>query len=237
MFVETTSKMEGAYFQYHEKEVVMIEVEVRSPLLPDIVARLTPRLETMHLREEKVSQDVYYDTPQFDLLRHRQVVFVRLREGRLLQFKFDEDSGQRLACIEREFLVQTDGFLEKAQTLFQTFLPTWRQAASWEEAVTNNGLVALARIDKKRRVYVDGPLIISIDHVEGLGSFVEIERNCEEGTDTQAAETHVHTFLREIGGIPLKAGYFEMWVYRHNQSAYQFVPPRFQVEEGLVNFP
>lgn len=212
----------------------MIEVEVRSPLLPDIAARLTPKLATMHVREEKASQDVYYDTPQFDLLRHRQVVFARLREGRLLQFKFDEDSKQNIACIEREFLLQAGDFPEKAQTLFQTFLPAWQHAASWEEAVANNELVALAHIEKRRRVYVDGPLIISVDHVERLGSFVEIEMNCEEGTDTQAAETQVHTFLKEIGGTPLKAGYFEMWVYRHNQTAYQFVPPRFRVDEELM---
>lgn len=215
----------------------MIEVEVRSQLLPDIAAKLTARLETMHLREEKASQDVYYDTPQFDLLRHRQSVFVRIREGRLLQFKFDEDSQQRIACIEREFLIQPDLLPETAQTLFQTFLPTWRQAVSWEQAVTKNQLVELARIEKQRSVYIDGPLIISIDHVEGLGSFVEIERNCEEGSDTQVAEKHVHTFLGEIGGISLKAGYFEMWLYRHNQPAYQLVPPRFRVEEALVSFP
>jgi len=215
----------------------MIEVEVRSPLLPDIAAKLQPKLEKMHLREEKASQDVYYDTPDFALLQHRLSVFVRLREGRLLQFKFDEDSEQRIACIEREFLIQTDVLPEKAQTLFQTFLPTWQHAASWEQARTFNQLVELACIDKKRRVYVDGPLIISIDSIEGLGSFVEVERNCEEGTDTQEAEEHVHTFLREIGGISLKAGYFEMWLYRHNQAAYQLVPPRFRVEEALVSFP
>lgn len=215
----------------------MIEVEVRSPLFPDVAVKLQPKLARMHLREEKASQDVYYDTPGFALLQHRLSVFVRLREGRLLQFKFDEDSEQRIACIEREFLIQGGMLPGKAQTLFQTFLPTWQHAISWEQAVASNQLVELARIDKQRHVYIDGPLIISIDHVEGLGSFVEVERNCEEGTDTQAAEEHVHTFLRGIGGISLKAGYFEMWLYRHNQTAYQLVPPRFRVEEALVRFP
>jgi Adenylate cyclase, class 2 (thermophilic) len=126
---------------------------------------------------------------------------------------------------------------EKAHALFREFHPNWQPAATWEQVVTNNQLVELVRIDKKRCVYIDGPLIISIDQVEGLGSFVEIERNCEEGTDTQAAEEHVHAFLHEIGGVPLQAGYFELWLYRHNPTAYQFVPPRFRVEEASIRFP
>ena len=215
----------------------MIEVEVRTLLSPDIAARLLPRLATMRLHEQKASQDVYYDTPHFDLLRHRQIVFVRIREGQLLQFKFDEDSEPRIACIERAFPLQADSFPEKAQILFQTFLPTWRPAITWEQAVMNNQLVELACIEKHRSVYVEGPLIVSIDHVERLGSFVEIERNCDEGTDTQEAEEHVHAFLQEIGGSPLNAGYFELWLYRHNPMAYQFVPPRFRVEQAQVHFP
>ncbi|HEY7419689.1 MAG TPA: CYTH domain-containing protein, partial [Ktedonobacteraceae bacterium] len=197
-----------------------------------------PRLEKMHLQEEKVCQDVYYDTLDYDLLCHQQCVFVRLREGRLLQFKFDLNSEQQCACIEREFPLQGD-VPEKAQALFQTFLPEWQPAPTWEQAMTANQLVELARIEKRRSIYIDGPLIISIDRVEGLGDFVEIERNCREQNDAdiQAARAQVHTFLQEIGGIPLKAGYFEMWLYRHNQSAYQLVPQRFRVEDTLIHFP
>ncbi len=217
----------------------MIEVEVRSPLLPNVAFKLQEKLETMHLREVKASQDVYYDTPHFDLLCHPQVVFVRVREGHLLQFKFDEQSvsQKRIACIEREFVIPTGGFPEKAHSLFQAFLPFWQTAATWEEVIASNHLVELARIDKRRSVYVDDPLIISIDQVEGLGNFVEVERNCEEGCDIRAAEEHVHTFLQQIEGISVKAGYFEMWLYQHNQAAYQFVPPRFRVEEELVSLP
>ena|SRR5579859_2042950 len=219
----------------------MIEVEVRSLLLPTVEAKLSEKLERMHLYEVKDSQDAYYDTMHFDLLRHPQTVFVRLRESHLLQFKFDEDQAlrQRIACIEREFILSEDHLPERAHALFQTFLPTWQTTATtWEEARTCNQLIELARIDKKRTTYIDttGLLIISIDQVAGLGTFVEIERNCEEGADIRTEEEHVHTFLQEIGGTSLNAGYFEMWLYRHNHSAYQFVPPRFRVGEELVSF-
>jgi adenylate cyclase, class 2 len=215
--------------------MMMIEIEVRSPLWPAVADKLAPLLQTMQVREEKTSQDIYYDTRGFDLLQHPRHVFVRLREGRLLQFKFDEDAHLQTACIEREFLL-TDEVPEKAHALFQMFLPTWQPVLTWERAIADNHFVELARINKTRRVYVDGPLIVSIDHVEGLGRFVEIERNCEEGADTQAAREHVHRILENIGGVPLKAGYFEMWLCRYNQQAYQFVPPRFRVEDVIMTF-
>ncbi len=149
----------------------MIEVEVRSLLSPAIAAKLQEKLERIGVSEIKASQDVYYDTPQFDLLRHRQVVFARLREGRLLQFKFDEDSTsqERIACIEREFDISAKSLPEKANHLFRVFLPTWHSAATWEQVIAYNNLVELACIEKRRSVYIDGPLIISIDQVEGLG--------------------------------------------------------------------
>jgi adenylate cyclase class IV len=216
----------------------MIEVEVRSLLTPAIAVRLQEKLASISVSEVKSSQDVYYDTSQFDLLRHRQVVFVRLRESSLLQFKFDEGSifQERIACIEREFAVSEDSFPEKAHHLFRVFLPTWQTAATWEQAIACNNLVELARIEKRRSVYINGSLIISLDQVEGLGNFVEIERRCQEGADIRAAEEHVHTFLAEIGGTSLKAGYLELWLYKNNATAYQFVPTRFHVEKELIPF-
>jgi len=164
---------------------------------------------------------------------------VRIREGRLLQFKFDaQDITQaQQACIEREYALSSLEPLPKpAHRLFERFLPAWQPAASWEANISTNHLLELARIDKYRRVYVDSSLIICVDQVAGLGSFVEIERNEAEGTAIRAAEEHVCAVLEEIGGTPVNAGYFEMWLFRNNHAAYQWVPPRFRVEDGQMSF-
>jgi adenylate cyclase class 2 len=91
----------------------------------------------------------------------------------------------------------------------------------------------LVRIDKHRRVYTDGPVIISLDNVTDLGQFIEVEINCPEGADTREAQAQVEKILAELGGTPLKAGYFEMYVYSHKHEVYQLIPGRFQVEEAL----
>jgi adenylate cyclase class IV len=188
----------------------------------------------MDFLEGKASLDVYYDTPSCDLLRHPQAVFVRVREGRLLQCKFDEEApthGQH-ACIEREYVLSLQECLpEQAHHLLKRFLPSWQPAATWEASITANHLIEVARIDKHRRVYIDGPLIICVDDVVGLGSFVEIERNEAEGADIRAAEEHVRAVLRDLGGMPINAGYFEMVLQRNNHMAYHWVPSRFRVDE------
>ncbi|MBO0783218.1 MAG: CYTH domain-containing protein, partial [Ktedonobacteraceae bacterium] len=178
-------------------------------------------------------------TPDLALLRHRQTIFARLRDGHWLQLKFDEEQTvQHTACIEREFVLTEDGILpQEAQALFHQLLPTWQATPTWEEAKARNGLIELARIEKKRSVYTDGSLIMSIDMVKDLGNFVEIEMNLQEGEDSTTARRRVRAFADELGGHRIKAGYFEMWLYRYHQSAYQHVPARFRVQAGELFFP
>lgn len=47
----------------------------------------------------------------------------------------------------------------------------------------------------------------------------------------------MYAMLEELQGMPLKAGYAEMWLYRHHQAAYQYVPQQLCVEEALMRFP
>lgn len=111
------------------------------------------------------------------------MLFHRLGDNHLLQFKFDDDTQLRLACIERAFIMQSGNVPAKAHSLFRTFLPSRQEAATWKQAITVNQLVEIARIEKTRRAYVDGPLCICVDHVKDLGDFIEIEQTCEEGVN------------------------------------------------------
>jgi hypothetical protein len=82
-----------------------IEVEVRSWISPSMQEKIRKKLARMRLLRSGKSLDLYYDTADFALLRHPQMVFFRLRERRLLQVKFDETTApdQTPTCIEREF--------------------------------------------------------------------------------------------------------------------------------------
>lgn len=213
-----------------------VEVEVRSLIDASMQGKIQKKLARMRLLRSGKSLDLYYDTADFALLRHPQMVFFRLRERRLLQVKFDAPvtPGQPSACIEREFSLDIDRVPQELHELLQTFLPNWQPASSWQELLERNALEELVRIDKHRRVYTDDPVIISLDNVTDLGQFIEVEMNCPEGVDTREAQAQVEKILTELGGMPLKAGYFEMYVYSHKHEAYQLIPERFQVEEALL---
>jgi adenylate cyclase class IV len=216
--------------------MIMIEVEVRSLFSPEMQTEAQEKLAQMRLLREGTSLDVYYDTPDWALLRHPQMVFLRRREGHLLQIKFDTIAtpSSLPSCIEREFVLEQEYVSSEAQALLRTFLPNWQQAHTWQEMVRGNHLEALVRIDKQRRVYTDGLLIVCIDEVADLGQFIEVEINCPENADVREAQAQVDAFLATIGGTPLKAGYFEMWLYAYKHEAYELIPERFQVEEHLL---
>lgn len=214
----------------------MIEVEIRSLLRESMLPKVQEKLARMRLVQSGASLDMYYDTSDYALLRHPQLVFLRLREGRLLQVKFNGLAAESLLppCIEREFVVETDNVPAEVHVLLQSFLPGWQAASSWQETLHDNHLGELARVDKKRSVYVDDPFIVCIDTVANLGQFLEVEINCPEGSDTRKAQECVDAFLAEVEGIPLKAGYFELYLYYYRLEAYQFVPERFHVEADLL---
>ena len=145
------------------------------------------------------NRDKYYDTPQFDLLQ--QAVFVRVRNDQQLEFKFNEqgETAHRQST-ERVFSLFPDpGTGEKMNALFTRFLPQWSASSNFSEAVTKNHLTELAYINNTREVYVDGAIHLSIDHVEGLGDFLEVETQCdttvalvfEQGEQSQSRKTQL----------------------------------------------
>ncbi len=104
--------------------------------------------------------------------------------------------------------------------LFSYFLPTWIATASFEDAVKQNGLIELATIDNTRKEYTGEGIILSIDHVQGLGNFLEIETHAEEDTNTNRAQERLQAFVSDLDVQHIKVGYVELWLYKHNVEAY-----------------
>ena len=165
--------------------------------------------------------DRYYDTPRFDLLQ--QAVFVRVRNDHQLEFKFNEqgETAHRQST-ERVFSLFPDpSTLEKMNALFTRFLPHWSTSSNFSEAITKNNLTELACITNTREIYVDGAIHLSIDHVEALGDFLEVEMQCEEDADTSEALALLHKFIAGLDLQHIKVGYVELWLRIHNPQAYQ----------------
>ncbi len=199
----------------------LIEVELKCELYPELLYKLDQKLLDMRFHGIVSNTDIYYDTPGWNLLQ--QAVFVRVRNSRLLEFKFNNHAEQAHSqSIERVFPLRPEPEIAtKMNSLFLDFLPHWSAAADFAEAITINDLIMLAQIHNTREIYSKDDMHLTIDHVEDLGDFLEVEVHCEEGTDTSKALARLHCFLAGLGVQPIAVGYVELWLRIHNPQAYQ----------------
>jgi adenylate cyclase, class 2 len=199
----------------------LIEIELKCELSPQLQDKVREKTRGMKFNGTVHNQDRYYDTPTWNLLR--RAVFVRVRNNRKIEFKYNEDITQEHGQVyERVFPLEMDPTqTDKMNALFTYFLPTWTPAASFGEAVQRNGLIELVTIENTREAFAGEDLALSIDHVEGLGDFLEVETHCEEGTDTSQAHARLQTFVSDLHVQHIKVGYVELWLYKHNPAAYQ----------------
>ena len=199
----------------------MIEVELKFELLPTSWPRLEEQLATMQLVRNIRNSDTYYDTLEFDLLS--QAVFVRVRNHLHLEFKFNEQAAPaHIQSLERVFsLMPEPRQAEEMNALFSRFLPRWRSADTVNEALHKNGLIELAHIENQRIQYMYDNLVVCVDQVEGLGDFVEVETQCEEGSDTSQVEARMQYFAAGFAARRMHVGYVELWLQKHDPQAYQ----------------
>jgi len=199
----------------------LIEIELKCELSPQLLEKVRHKIQGMEFRGTIYNHDIYYDTPTWDLLR--RAVFVRVRNNQRVEFKFNEEASQEhKLAVERIFPLQTSpGELDRLNSLFTYFLPTWHPVSSFEEAITKSNLIQLASINNTREAYANEQIDLSIDHVKGLGDFLEVETQCEEGADTTQAQALLQAFVADLHVEQVKVGYVELWLHKHNSAAYQ----------------
>ena len=199
----------------------MIEVELKFAIAPDARARLETSLGTLGCGRRLHNSDIYYDTPSLDLLS--QAVFVRVRNEQRLEFKFNEQAApEHLFCTERAFsLTAGPEQVAEMNRLFAGFLSRWQAAHTVSEALYGNGLVELAHIENSRAEYRYENLVVCVDHVEGLGDFLEIETQCEVESETPRAIEQVEAFAAGVEVRQVHVGYVELWLQKHLPGAYR----------------
>jgi adenylate cyclase class IV len=199
----------------------MIEVELKFEIAPAARSSLAEHLATIGPALRVQNTDTYYDTPAFDLLS--QAVFVRVRNQKRLEFKFNEQAAPaHIHCTERVFsLAPEPRQAEEMNNLFSGFLPDWRRAGTVNKAIQKNGLIELARIENHRIEYASENLVVCVDQVEGLGNFLEIETQCEEESEIDQAVSRVRAFASGMVARQVHIGYVELWLQKYHQHAYQ----------------
>jgi adenylate cyclase class IV len=205
----------------------MIEVELKFEVPPQSRVLLQAKLDALpgvRWLGQIVNADSYFDTVSLTCLQ--QAVFIRIRNHQQLEMKFhDQADPAHTHSTERTFPLKAEpSLMREINALCARFIPGWHAAETVEEAIRVNGLVEYAHIANKRTQYAYGSLTLSIDEVEGLGNFFEIETTCAEETEVEQSLARLRAFVSDLAFPtlrPVRTGYVEQWLQRYRpQIAY-----------------
>lgn len=196
----------------------MIEIELKYELKNSFCFELEPM-------KENLVEDIYYDTQDYQLLRSGN--FLRVRNGKQIDFKLNANDSSHLYCKETNFSYKNENFDEIKKMLSNLGISL--SSNNLEEIFMN--LKVLAPIKKKRYTYVlEENVIMVLDKVENLGTFLEIEYDYDGDTFTKEQKDYFKKYLEEIlnkfhllkdGDREVFVGYVELYLKKYNVEAYQ----------------
>jgi adenylate cyclase, class 2 len=166
----------------------MIEVEVKAHAGSDTAEKLLA-LGAVLVGVEN-HHDLYFNSPQRDFKKTDEALRLRIKEeGPRLTYKgpkLDEETKSR-----KELTVKIDDPVQMRQIL------------------ESLGFVLSAEVKKRRTKYSYGSVTFSLDEVEGLGSFMEIEARGDD--DWEAQKEIVLSLLHQLGlGDSIRSSYLEL---------------------------
>ncbi len=170
----------------------MLEVELKYPVSD--LAPIRTLLCEWNARPcgRQHERDVYYNAPHRDFAETDEALRVRYAgEKCIVTYKGPKIELKGTKARE-EYNVQVD------------------PGAACEEIFSRVGFRPTAEVNKRREVFELGDATVTLDEVEGLGTFIEIEVLAEENAD-EAAD-RVHALAKKLGveGEPLYTSYLEM---------------------------
>ena len=167
-----------------------VELKVRIPSPGPVRERLV-RMNA-ESRGRVHEHDVYYNAPHRDFAVTDEAVRVRYGNGRaVVTYKGPKIRSYGLKAREELNIAVESG-------------------ESFEQMLMRLGFTRTLTVDKERETYRLGAATVSLDEVEGLGTFAEIEVIAREGAGDPAAA--IGQIAREIGveGEPILASYLEL---------------------------
>jgi adenylate cyclase class 2 len=166
----------------------MIEVEVKARAREDTAEKIAALGATLQKEEHHI--DLYFNSPLRDFTVSDEALRIRIKEeGARLTYKgpkLDRETKSRL-----EMTVKIDDPLKM------------------ELILSSLGFVRSAEVRKKRTKYSYGNVVLALDEVEGLGSFLEVEAEGEADWKDQKVE--VLSVLSRLGlAETIRSSYVEL---------------------------
>jgi len=145
----------------------MLELEMKAKIDKYTRGRIDQILREAKFIEEKVEEDIYFSSPIRDFRDTDEALRIRYSgENSILTYK-----GPKLDKIS------------KSREEFEAFV-----SGEIEEILQKLGYKKILNVRKKRKVYLYKDYTVSIDDVEDLGEYIEIELKSENLQDIKRIE-------------------------------------------------
>ncbi len=217
----------------------MIEVEFKFQVLDE--NEVLEFLKKLEFVSEKRGMDVYLDTAEGNLFK--KGIFVRIRDGESLDFKYNLEQNWHEHCDEHSFILPLENISGVNDNC--KILGLVEVKKDLEEFKVKNNLMESVVIDKKRKKFKDEEFEYCLDFIEGLGLFLEIEaegtekseisgtaQGGKEGEDLEAVKARMKEKLKDLKLKIITTGYVELYWRKHNFDLYK--QGRYLLEEDKV---
>ncbi|WP_292491384.1 class IV adenylate cyclase [Methanoculleus sp. 10] len=170
----------------------MLEVEAKFAIRDPGEIRARLNRQGVQMARKQQEHDVYYNAPHRDFAKTDEALRVRY-----------DDAGATVTYKGPKVRVGS----AKAREEFNLAVAS---GDTLEAILSRLGFQRAAGVSKTREFYEIGPVTVTLDDVEGLGSFVEIEILTEDGQEDAARRIGAIAKGLGVDGPPIYTSYLEM---------------------------
>jgi adenylate cyclase, class 2 len=162
----------------------MIEVEVKARVTDfHEVKKKLSQMGVLKVKTES-QEDIYYNAPHRDFAQTDEALRIR---------KIPHDDGYEIILTYKGAKMDD---VSKTRKEIEVNVGSREETASILE---NLGFIPVVTIKKERMIYHRDDLVICLDDVQDVGTFVEIERGLKEGEDFQDSLKEIFKTYRKLG--------------------------------------
>ena len=170
----------------------MLEVEAKFAIRDPGEIRARLNRQGVQMARKQQEHDVYYNAPHRDFAKTDEALRVRYADaGATVTYK-----GPKVRVGSAKAREEFNLAVASGDTL--------------EAILSRLGFQRAAGVSKTREFYEIGPVTVTLDDVEGLGSFVEIEILTEDGQEDAARRIGAIAKGLGVDGPPIYTSYLEM---------------------------
>jgi len=158
----------------------MIEVETKLKI--DHIEHIEDRIKELKVENkgEKTQIDLYFDHPIIQILSGGGALRVRDADGKYrLTYKGPKKDNKRTSRPEFEIRIES--------------------AREMIKILNELGFYEIYKVKKLRKTYLLKDLIITLDNVDGLGEFIEVEGKASNDEEFKKKKDEIFKLLRKLG--------------------------------------